>query len=162
MARQLYEFCPLTAADLPCVKNWLNAPHVAQWWHDPVRQFALVSGDLDDPDMEQFIVSAGARPFAYLQCYNLSAWDTGFGAQPDGARGLDQFIGEADMLGRGHGSAFIRDFAEKLLAGGTPRVVIDPAPENARAIRAYEKAGFRKDRTVATPDGAALLMVRDS
>lgn len=162
MARELYEFRPLTAADLPRVKRWLETPHVAQWWHDPARQFALVRGDLDDPDMEQFIVSAGTRPFAYLQCYNLGAWDTGFGAQPDGARGLDQFIGEADMLDCGHGSAFIRDFAEKLLAGGTPRVVIDPAPDNVRAIRAYQKAGFRKDRIVDTPDGAALLMVRDS
>jgi aminoglycoside 6'-N-acetyltransferase len=39
-------------------------------------------------------------------------------------------------------------------------VVIDPDPTNARAIRAYEKAGFVKDRFVDTPDGPALLMVR--
>jgi aminoglycoside 6'-N-acetyltransferase len=65
------------------------------------------------------------------------------------------------MLGRGHGSAFIRAFADQLLAGGTPRVVTDPEPANARAIRSYEKAGFRHDRIVDTPDGKALLMVRD-
>jgi aminoglycoside 6'-N-acetyltransferase len=102
-----------------------------------------------------------ARDFAYLQCYNLSAWDVGFGPQPEGARGLDQFIGEAAMLGRGHGTAFIRAFADRLLASGTPRVVIDPDPTNVRAIRAYEKAGFCRDRLVDTPDGPALLMVRD-
>jgi hypothetical protein len=28
-------------------------------------------------------------------------------------------------------------------------------------IRAYEKAGFCRDRIVDTPDGAALLMLRD-
>jgi aminoglycoside 6'-N-acetyltransferase len=112
--------------------------------------------------MAQFIVAADTRPFAYLQCYNISAWNAGFGQQPDGTRGLDQLIGEADMLGRGHGSAFIRAFAESLLADGTPRVVIDPDPNNARAIRAYEKAGFRKDRLVDTPDGMALLMIRDA
>ena len=38
----------------------------------------------------------------------------------------------------------------------------DPDPRNARAIRAYEKAGFHSDRLVATPDGRALLMVRDA
>ena len=65
------------------------------------------------------------------------------------------------MIGRGHGSAFIRHFADRLLAIGTPRVVIDPDPANARAIRAYEKAGFRRERIVDTPDGPALLMVRD-
>jgi aminoglycoside 6'-N-acetyltransferase len=96
-----------------------------------------------------------------LQCYNLSAWDTGLGPQPEGTRGLDQFIGEASMLGSGHGSAFVRAFTDRLLANGTPRVVIDPDPANAQAIRSYEKAGFRRERNVETPDGAALLMVRD-
>ena len=120
-----------------------------------------MSGDLGHPDMAQFIVTADMRDFAYLQCYNLSAWNTGFGPQPQGTRGLDQFIGEADMLERGHGSAFIRVFANQLLASGTPRVVIDPDPTNARAIRAYEKAGFGRDRIIDTPDGPALLMVCD-
>jgi aminoglycoside 6'-N-acetyltransferase len=157
-----YAFRPMSAADLPTIQRWLKTPHVSQWWHDPSEQLALVSADLDHPDMTQFIVLADEREFAYLQCYNLGAWATGFGPQPEGTRGLDQFIGEADMLDRGHGSAFIRTFADRLFAAGTPRVVTDPDPANARAIRAYEKAGFGRDRMVDTPDGPALLMVRDS
>ncbi|NEL52379.1 GNAT family N-acetyltransferase, partial [Escherichia coli] len=42
-----------------------------------------------------------------------------------------------------------------------PRIVTDPSPANARAIRAYEKAGFRRERLVETPDGPALLMSRE-
>ena len=152
----------MTAAHLPMIKRWLETPHVSEWWHDPAKQFDLVSGDLDHPDMAQFIVAADTRPFGYLQCYNLGAWNAGLGLQPAGTRGLDQFIGEPDMLGRGHGSAFIRAFAERLLANGTPRIVIDPDPANTRAIRAYEKAGFERDRVVETPDGPALLMVRNA
>jgi aminoglycoside 6'-N-acetyltransferase len=162
MASAGYEFVPMTSADLPLIRRWLETPHVSQWWHDPAEQFELVSGDLDHPDMAQFIVASDRRPFAYLQCYNLCDWNTGFGPQPDGTRGLDQFIGEADMIGRGHGAAFIRVFTEQLLAKGTPRVVIDPDPANARAIRAYARAGFSKDRIVDTPDGPALLMVREA
>jgi aminoglycoside 6'-N-acetyltransferase len=162
MTAARYEFAPMTTADLPLIRRRLETPHVAEWWHDPAEQFELVSGDLGHPDMAQFIVATGAQPFAYLQCYNIGAWHTGFGPQPKGTRGLDQFIGEADMLDCGHGSAFIRAFAEQLLANGTPRVVIDPDPDNARAIRAYEKAGFSKDRLVDTPDGVALLMFRDA
>jgi aminoglycoside 6'-N-acetyltransferase len=111
--------------------------------------------------MAQFIVAADGQEFAYLQCYNLSAWNCGFGRQPEGTRGLDQFIGEEALVGRGHGSAFVRAFADRLLANGTPRVVTDPDPANARAIQAYAKAGFRRDRLVETPDGTALLMIRD-
>jgi aminoglycoside 6'-N-acetyltransferase len=152
----------MTAQDLPTVHRWLRAPHVGEWWGDPDQQFALVSGDLSDPAMEQFVVSAEDRSFAYLQCYDPTAWpENGFGALPAGSRGVDQFIGEVHMIGRGYGSAMIRSFVDALLGSGTPLVVTDPDPANARAVKAYEKAGFQKSRLVDTPDGLALLMVRD-
>ncbi len=66
------------------------------------------------------------------------------------------------MISCGHGSALTRQFADGLLAAGLPRVVTDPDPSNLRAVRAYEKAGFRRDRMVDTPDGLALLMVRNA
>ena len=65
------------------------------------------------------------------------------------------------MIGRGHGSAFIRQFGDSLLASGIPRIVTDPDPENVRAVRAYAKAGFQSERVIETPDGPALLMVRN-
>jgi aminoglycoside 6'-N-acetyltransferase len=65
------------------------------------------------------------------------------------------------MIGRGHGSALIRRFVDDRLQGGAPRIVTDPDPANHRVISAYEKAGFAKDRLVETPDGIALLMVRN-
>jgi aminoglycoside 6'-N-acetyltransferase len=156
-----YTFRPMTAADLPLIRRWLGEAHVRQWWGDPEEQFVLVSGDLDEPAMDQFIVLAGMRPFGYLQCYRLTAWTTGLGPQPEGTRGIDQFIGENDMIGRGHGPAFIRAFVDGQLRQGCPRIVTDPDPENLRAIRACEKAGFVRDRLVETPDGPALLMVRE-
>jgi aminoglycoside 6'-N-acetyltransferase len=158
-----YDFRPLKARDLPLIRRWLANAHVAQWWGNPEQQFALVSGDLGDPAMDQFVVATDDAPFAYLQCYDPTAWpDTGFGPQPRGTRGIDQFIGEPDMIGRGHGSALIRSFVKDLLQGGTRRVITDPNPTNARAIRAYEKAGLQRDRLVETPDGPALLMVRNA
>ena len=156
-----YTFRPMTAADLPLIRRWLGEAQVRDWWGDPDEQFALVSGDLDEPAMDQFIVLADRKLFGYLQCYRLTAWNTGLGPQPEGTRGIDQFIGESDMIGRGHGSAFIRQFADAQLKHGLPRIVTDPDPLNARAVRAYEKAGFVRDRMVETLDGPALLMVRE-
>ena len=158
-----YLFRPMTEADLPLVKRWLAEPHVVQWWGDTYQQFELVSGDLEVEAMDQFIVVSDDRPFGYLQCYDPEVWpDNGLGSHPRGTRGIDQFIGEPAMVDRGHGSGFIRAFIDRLLASGAPRVITDPDPANARAIRAYEKAGFRRDGLVDTPDGTALLMVRDA
>lgn len=156
-----YAFNPMTADHLPLLMQWLRAPHVIEWWGEPDEQYALVSGDMAEPAMDQYIVEHEHKPFAYLQCYRLTDWNTGFGEHPEGTRGVDVMIGEASMIGCGHGSSFIREFASKVLAGGAPRVVTDPDPVNARAIRAYEKAGFRKERLVDTPDGESLLMVRN-
>jgi aminoglycoside 6'-N-acetyltransferase len=162
MTSQSYAFRPMTADDLPTVRQWLAKPHVTEWWGDPAQQFALVSEDLTHPAMDQFIVECDRRPLAYLQCYDPNAWaNHGFGALPAGARGIDQFIGEEDMIARGHGSAFIRAFADRLLEAGVPQVLTDPSPANKRAIKAYKKAGFCKQRPVKTPHGAALLMVRN-
>jgi len=152
----------MTTADLPTIRHWLALPHVREWWGDPAEQYALVSGDLDEPAMDQFIVSIDGNDFGYIQCYDLTAWNSGFGEQPKGTRGIDLFIGEPGMIERGHGSGLIRSFVDDRLAEGLPRMVTDPDPENPRAIRAYEKAGFEKVRLVDTPDGIALLMVRNA
>jgi aminoglycoside 6'-N-acetyltransferase len=157
---QGYVFRPMTADDLPLIQGWLALPHVRKWWGDPHEQYALVSGDLDETAMDQFIVSASGNPFGYLQCYDLTEWNAGFGPQPQGTRGIDLFIGEQSMIERGHGSALIRSFVDDLLGKGLPRVVTDPDPDNGRAVRAYQKAGFEKDRMVDTPDGPSLLMIR--
>jgi aminoglycoside 6'-N-acetyltransferase len=163
MGPRVYEFRPMSIADLTLVRRWLGAPEVTQWWGDANEQFELISEDLDHPAMDQFIVAKDDCPFGYLQCYDPTAWpDNGLGPQPPGTRGIDQFIGEPEMIDRGHGSAFIRAFIDRLLAAATRRVVTDPDPANARAIRAYEKAGFHRDRLIDTPDGRAVLMVRDA
>jgi aminoglycoside 6'-N-acetyltransferase len=156
-----YLFRPMTSSDLALVQRWLAWPHVREWWGDAEEQYGLVSGDLDEPAMDQYIVSTAGNPFGYLQCYDLTAWNSGFGPHPLGTRGIDLFIGEPDMIERGHGSALVRCFADDRMRQGAPRIVTDPDPANRRAIRAYEKAGFEKDRMVEMPDGPALLMVRN-
>jgi aminoglycoside 6'-N-acetyltransferase len=156
-----YGFRPMTTADLPLIQRWLTLPHVREWWGDPDQQYALVSGDLNEPAMDQYIVLVADSPLGYLQCYDLTEWNSGFGTQPLGTRGIDLFIGEPMMIERGHGSALLRSFADDRLRKGAPRMVTDPDPVNGRAIRAYQKAGFEKDRMVETPDGPALLMVRN-
>jgi RimJ/RimL family protein N-acetyltransferase len=59
---------------------------------------------------------------------------------------FDIIIGERENLGRGYGSDALRTLVRYLFAAfSTLEVAIIGAdPANARAIRAYEKAGFRR------------------
>ena len=149
-----YGFRRLTPADLPLANGWIARPDVARWWDDP-----LEPADLHAPDHRLWLVSLGERPFAFIQDYDPHA-EPGhpFADLPPAARGIDQFIGEPSLMDRGHGSTLIRQHVERLFAEGAPAVGADPHPDNARAIRAYEKAGFTAGARRDTPWGPALLM----
>ncbi len=142
------------------LRAWLQTPEVARWWGDPGEQAALLEEDLDEPRMAMRIVTHEGRPFAYAQHYAIDVWpQPHFADLPRGARAIDSFIGAPDMIGCGHGSAYLALLARRLLAEGASLVAIDPAAENLRARRAYAKAGFRGDALVETEEGPAVLMI---
>ena len=156
-----YAFRPFTSADLPLARRWLQTPACRQWWGDPDEEWEGLRGDLDDERMVMWVCELDGRPFGYIQDYDPQAWGGHhFAFLPQGARGLDQFIGEPDMLDRGHGSAMVRAHADALFARGVPALGIDPDPDNARAIRAYEKAGFARHGEQHTEWGYCLLMTK--
>jgi aminoglycoside 6'-N-acetyltransferase len=155
-----YTLRPVSADDLPMLRRWLGTPEARRWWGDPDAQYALLEEDLPNPLMRMRLVLLGGRPFAYVQDYDIASWPQEHLAHlAPGTRGVDTFIGEPDLIGQGHGSAFLRLVAEQLIAEGAPCVLIDPDPQNGRALRAYARAGFMEDRLVATPEGPALLMI---
>lgn len=60
--------------------------------------------------------------------------------------GIDIFIGEPDARDRGVGTEAVRTLLQYLFeVKRLHRVTIDPEVGNRRAIRSYEKAGFRFD-----------------
>lgn len=162
--RARYQFRPVTEADLPLLAGWLTAPHVAEWWTDGVEaSLAEIRQAMDSIDTEPLIVELAGRPIAYLQSYDPHLEDGHpYADQPFGTLGIDISIGPAEMVGIGHGSAIVRQFVEELFDEGAPRVVIDPHPDNKRAIRAYEKAGFREIDRRSSIYGDAVLMAIDA
>jgi aminoglycoside 6'-N-acetyltransferase len=155
-----YAFRPATRRDLPLLRAWLRTPEIVRWWGDPREQAALLEEDLDEPRMVMTIVTYLGQPFAFAQHYALDAWpQPHFAHLPPGSRAIDTFIGEPGMIGRGHGSNYLRLLAARLVADGAPKVAIDPHAENFRACRAYEKAGFRRQAFVETKEGPAIVMI---
>lgn len=153
-----YAFRPVTPADLALLARWREQAHVVEWWGAPELEPAAQT--LADTRVAMWIVEHRGRPFAYAQDYSVHAWENHpFAYLPPGSRGIDQYIGEPDMIGQGHGSAFVRAHCERLLGAGAPAVGTDPHPDNSRAIRAYEKAGFKAvSGPVETRWGRAILM----
>jgi aminoglycoside 6'-N-acetyltransferase len=158
-----YGFRPLAEHDLPIIWRWLRTEHVAEWWPDAPGSLENIARHIGEPEIDPYVVEFDGRPIGYIQCYDAHAGWTLEGAcdQPVGTCGIDQFIGEADMVGRGHGPRFISAFCDKLFDAAAPRTITDPAPTNIRAVRAYAKAGFRALRETRGPDGQVLLMAKD-
>lgn len=141
---------------------WLREPHLREWWGDPEQALAEIREAMDDVATEPLIAELDGRPIAYVQSYNPHLEDDHpYQDQPFGTLGVDLSIGDPALVGIGHGSALLAALVETLFAEGAPRIVIDPHPDNLRAIRAYEKAGFRKLGERMTIYGPVLLMARD-
>ena len=162
--RPSYDFRAVTEADLPMLAAWLAEPHVAAWWDDGVEaSLAEIREAMDDIATEPLIVELDGEPIAYLQSYDPHLEDDHpYQDQPHGTLGLDLSIGPPALVGAGHGPAMLSQFVGMLFDEGTPRVIIDPHPDNKRAIRAYEKAGFKAFGERTTVYGPALMMARDA
>jgi RimJ/RimL family protein N-acetyltransferase len=158
-------FDPLSEQHLPMLHEWLRRPHVAQWWGeaesiDELRaDFLLEAGQ---PNATRtWIASLQGRPIGFMQCYVVMGSGGGWWEDETdpGARGIDQFLGQAGQLGQGLGRRMIRAFVGHLFSDPAVTVVqTDPSPANLRAIRCYRAAGFQAVGPVRTPDGEALLM----
>ncbi len=159
-----YDFRAVTATDMPLLAAWLAEPHVAQWWTGGVEtSLAEIRQAMESVDTEPLIVELDGAPIAYVQSYDPHLEDGHpYQDQPFGTLGIDISIGPPGLLGKGHGTAIVRQFCELLFEEGCPRVIIDPHPDNARAIRACEKAGFRAFDTRTTVHGPALMMALDA
>ena len=93
------------------------------------------------------IIEYKKSPIGYAQAYQLSGELFDEYDYPDDRHivfAMDQFIGEPKYWSKGIGSSFLKMMAshlkEKMAA---ERVLLDPHQDNKRAIRAYEKAGFK-------------------
>ncbi len=158
-----YGFRPVTRADLPMIATWLAEPHMVEWWGEAQASLAEIAQAIDDPATEPYVVELDGEPIGYVQSYDPHGEDGHpYRDQPAGTLGMDISIGVPALLGRGHGTEIVRQFAERLVAAGAPRIVIDPDPDNLRAIRAYEKAGFTAFDTRMSKYGPALMMARDA
>lgn len=162
-----FTFKRLREDDLPLLHEWRNRPHVVAIWDgDPptleeIRQKYLprITGS---SDVVPYIASLDGEATGYVQSYVAVETEEGWwsGQHDRGVLGIDLFLADGERLGQGLGTRMVRAFVGHLFRDPEVHTIqVDPAPDNPRAIRCYEKAGFRPVGEITTPDGPALYML---
>jgi RimJ/RimL family protein N-acetyltransferase len=147
----------MTTRDFSQMLEWLSKAHIKQWWNDgddTLEKVALHYGKKSD-DVKRFILvevkKSCEKPIGYFQYYFAS----------DNEIGIDQFIGEEDYLDKGVGERTIKMFINLIVERENPTsIILDPSPNNKRAIRCYEKVGFKHYETKITEEGNSAFMMR--
>lgn len=122
----------LTAEDEPELLRIHSTPEVVRWWGPPFEGFPWT----DEPEATRLTIEIDGAVAGLIQ----------YCEEPDPRyrhATIDLFLDPA-LHGRGWGTEAVRRLVRHLIEErGHHRVTIDPSVENAAAIRAYEKAGFR-------------------
>lgn len=125
---------PVRLGDAEALARIFNDPGVARWWGDPSRS---VQDALNPDDSESgFMIEAGDETIGFIQCSeeNDPMYEHA---------GIDLAL-HSDWQGQGLGPDAILTLAKYLVTErGHHRLTIDPAANNVRAIRAYERVGFK-------------------
>ncbi|MGP8651983.1 MULTISPECIES: AAC(6')-II family aminoglycoside 6'-N-acetyltransferase AacA35 [Gammaproteobacteria] len=160
----------MTEQDLPMLHEWLNRPHIVEWWGGEEQRPTLADvlehyrpRILAHESVTPYIAMLGEEPIGYAQSYvALGSGDGWWEEETDpGVRGIDQSLANPTQLNMGLGTELVRALVDRLFSDPTvTKIQTDPAPNNRRAIRCYEKAGFVQERVITTPDGQAVYMTQ--
>ena len=138
-----------------------------EWWGEPDTELGYIRDMIEGRDTTRpFIFWAGKEPVGYIQYWFIGHHQTAdwlpdypwLAELPSETVGVDLSIGDPERLSQGIGSAVLRAFTERLVEQGHATVIIDPDPANARAVRAYEKAGYRPIPRLLGRTGDTLIM----
>lgn len=161
-------FAPLRADDLELLRSWLVRDHVARWWPgcqtlDEVRAEFLPAIEGRDP-CEVFLIELEARPVGLIQTYLYGDYaESAHLALEAGVAGVDLFLGEEELLGRGIGPRVLEAFlaAHVFACVDTIACAAEIDVRNERSLRAFAKAGFERVRDVVDPnDRVTYALVR--
>lgn len=126
---------PATEDDLGAILAMLEEPEVARWWGDYDAD-RVRRDHLEDEESETYVIEADDGFAGVLLIYEEPVPEYRHVA-------LDISLRTA-LHDQGLGREALRLAVDRLAAErGHHRFTIDPAADNARAIRCYEAAGFR-------------------
>ena len=155
--------------DIPLVCAWRNRPHMRRFYQkSPLSleeaRLKLTPRVRGEDATLAHIACLGERPFGYVQSYLIL--DTPAYAEEIGVSdgvGMDYFIGEPELIGRGLGKAMLVAYLREVLFPAFPeerRCVVCYELANAASRGVLEAVGFSFERELiegGVPSGMMVL-----
>ena len=142
----------LTDEDFPLLLKWLTDERVLEFYGGRDKKYTLETlkqhyVESWEDEIIRVIIEYQNKPIGYSQIYKMYDElyeDYHYLKTNEIVYGMDQFIGETEYWNKGIGTRYIQlifDFLKK--ERNANAVILDPHQNNPRAIKAYQKAGFR-------------------
>ncbi len=141
----------LAEDDKNLLAKWLSDPAVLRYYEGRDNAFDIEKIEQNffcaDEEM-RCIVEYDNQSVGYVQFYQLGDEERliyGYHDRTEVIFGMDQFLGETSDWNKGIGTQLVSAVVTYLLCEkGANRIVMDPQKSNERALRCYEKCGFKK------------------
>lgn len=139
---------PATESDFEMIRRWLARPDIQEWWGPVSSTEAEVRIALMSAYAICRIIEAGGQPVGYAHAVDASIWGESLPEDLEpGTWDLDLFVADESHRGQGVGQAALGLLRDEVFSSTLAiAVCVFPSIKNERAVRAYEKAGFRWKR----------------
>jgi len=156
---------PVTPSDIPLLQHWDSQPHVIAASGDDMPWDWARELETDPDWRDLVIVEVEGKPIGVMQIIDPAEEESHYwGDVPPGLRAIDIWIGEEAYIGRGFGTQMMELALAKCFDDDRAEaVLIDPLVGNSRALRFYERLGFRRieRRRFGTDDCYVYRLDRD-
>ncbi len=140
----------LVKEDNILLAKWLSDPQVLEFYEGRDNPFDLEKVNevfyAHDDEEVKCIMEYEGKEIGYVQFYRLDEeTKKEYGYLNENIYGTDQFIGETEYWNKGIGTLLVTSMIKFLIEHkNADRIVMDPQAKNTRAIKCYEKCGFKK------------------
>jgi len=143
--RQVITLRNATPHDRALLEHWDLQPHVIE--SDPNDDWNWQAELHRNPEWrEQLIAELHGIPIGFIQIIDPAKEESHYwGSVSDNLRAIDIWIGEAQHLGKGFGTAMMKSAIDRCFRDSkVTAVLVDPLESNVRAHRFYERLGFER------------------
>ncbi len=149
-------FRPLKKEDFSLLYQWHNASHVHAWWDadtawtwEAIEQkySSRLITQTNPPNVFAYVYDYENTPAGYGHFYDTALFlspSHGLEALPPQTAGIDFFLGNPSLLGKGIAKQALSLFIQALIPEPFTHAFVDPAPANKGAIAFFKRVGFNE------------------